>query len=126
VVDARTDLQTSVLRIPCPELMDEFTREDLLQWLECQSIDRIREVVVSLGEDPDCPNIELDREPDELLEQFEGEFPTAERLRQAIEDALGLDHEKLRRELDYREPEPDELPPELESDSEPEVDEEDI
>jgi len=105
--------------------MDDFTREDLLQWLECQNVERIREVLVSLGEDPDCPNIELDREPDELLEQFEGEFPTAERLRQAIEDALGLDHEKLRRELDYRESEPDELPPELESEPETE-DEEDI
>jgi hypothetical protein len=102
--------------------MGDFTREDLLQWLECQSPERIREVVAALGEDPDCPNIELDLEPGALLAQFEGDFPTAERLEQAIEDALGLDQAKLSRELDYRENEPEELPPELES--EPETDDE--
>ncbi|MBN2538214.1 hypothetical protein JXB37_08065 [candidate division WOR-3 bacterium] len=95
-----------------------FDRDDVLLWLGGQDPNDIRAVMMALGRNPDCPNFELDRDPQELLDELDDEWPDVGTLLVAIEEALAIEPDRLERLLRYEEDEPD---PELEL---PEVDDE--
>ena len=97
-----------------------FDRGDVLQWLEGQDPNDIRAVMMALSKNPDCPNFELDREPHDLLDELDDEWPDLQTLLTAIEEALAIEPDRLESLLSYEEPEPD---PELELEL-PEVEDE--
>jgi hypothetical protein len=84
-----------------------FDREDVLQWLGGREPSDIRAVLMVLGKDPDCPNIELDRDPEELLDEIDEDWPGLDILLVAIEEALAVDRERLEHLMSYEEPEAD-------------------
>jgi len=93
-----------------------FDRDDVLQWLGGRDTADIRAVLMVLGKDPDCPNIELDRDPGELLDEIDGDWPNLDTLVAAIEEALAIEPDRLACLLRYEEPEvePDLELPEVE------------